>query len=83
MGVDAIQGDVVLSSITASFARSSLLCSGSIISKKGEPGKVVSLDVSSDRARIEDLIDLFISGKQAPMTGNLVFQRARAGARRP
>ena len=38
----------------------------------GRPDKDLLLDVSTREARIEDLINLFASGNQAPMTGNLI-----------
>lgn len=73
-GVNAINGDVDLTGISADFDRTALLVKGSITGAKGQPGKDISLDVSSGRARIEDLMDLFISGKQAPLKGNAALR---------
>ncbi len=72
--VNATNGDVDLTQVRADFDRTSLLVKGSVKGVKGQPGKNVSVDISSDRARIEDFMDLFISGKQAPVMGNANLQ---------
>ncbi len=69
-GVNATNGDVELKQIRADFDRTSLFVKGSLTGVKDRPGKNVSVDISSTHARIEDFMDLFISGKQAPIRGN-------------
>lgn len=69
--IDATNGNVVLNRVVTEFDRTSLVFDGSIAGEKPKPGKVVSLDVSSSGARIEDLIDLFISSSRSPMTGDI------------
>jgi hypothetical protein len=69
--VDATKGDVSLSRIMASFNRTALLFSGSVAGKEGSAGKTVDLRVTSGRARLEDLLGLFIASKHAAMTGNV------------
>lgn len=71
LGVNAMNGDIGLDNIVAVFDRTTLSVTGSITSVAGHPGKDLSVDVSTDRARIEDLMDLFVSSSQPPMTGNL------------
>jgi len=71
--VDATQGDVFLDRVLASFDNTQVLFKGSIAGKPGQSGKAVSLAMSSQRARVEDLLDLFITGKLAPMTGDIRF----------
>lgn len=71
--VDTTQGDVFLDRVLASFDNTQVLFKGSIAGKPGQSGKTVSLAMSSQRARVEDLLDLFITGKLAPMTGDIRF----------
>ncbi|MBV8553893.1 MAG: hypothetical protein JOY54_21545 [Acidobacteriaceae bacterium] len=73
IAVDALDGDIELSRVAAAFNRTTVLISGSLSGMHGEPGRHLSLDVSSSHARIEDLLDLFISATQAPMSGNVSF----------
>ncbi len=73
-GVNAINGDVDLTGLSADFDRTNLFVKGSITDAKGHSGRDVSLDISSGRARVEDLMNLFISGKQAPLMGNATLQ---------
>lgn len=71
--VDATQGDVFLDRVLASFDNTQVLFKGAIAGKPGQTGKAVSLAMLSQRARVEDLLDLFITGKLAPMTGDIRF----------
>ncbi len=72
--VNAINGDVDLTAVSADFDRTNLFVKGSITGGKGQTGKDVALDISSGRARIEDFINLFISGKEAPLKGNAALR---------
>ncbi|HXE10776.1 MAG TPA: AsmA-like C-terminal region-containing protein [Bryobacteraceae bacterium] len=71
--VDATQGNVFLDRVLASFDNTQVLFKGAIAGKPGQSGKAVSLAMSSHRARVEDLLDLFITRKLAPMTGDIRF----------
>jgi hypothetical protein len=72
--VNATNGDVELTQVRADFDRTSLLVKGSITGVRGHPGKNVAVDISSSHGRIEDFMDLFISGKEAPVMGNANLQ---------
>jgi len=72
--VNAINGDLDLTKLSADFDQTDLLVAGSVSGVKGHPGKNLSLDMSSRHARIENLLGLFISGNQPPMTGDVVFR---------
>lgn len=74
MAVNTTNGNVDLTQIRADFDRTSLLVKGTVTGVKGHPGKEVSVDISSGQARIEDFMNLFISGKQAPVMGNANLQ---------
>ncbi len=71
VGVNATNGDIDLTNIGAAFDRTNLSVTGSITGAGGNPDKDLLLDVSTRRARIEDLMSLFISDGQPPMTGDL------------
>lgn len=68
--VDGTNGNVLLDHAAAEFDRTALLFTGSISGQKGENGKAVSLDIHSQRARIEDFLNLFISAPVSPMSGD-------------
>jgi hypothetical protein len=71
--VDGTDGDVYLNQLTAEFDRTVLVFKGSISGESSPNGKAISLDMFSKRARIEDLLDLFISANLAPMTGDITL----------
>jgi AsmA-like C-terminal region len=72
--IDATKGDTVLNNVTATFDRTTVYFKGSVAGQPGMSGKVVSLDMQEASGRIEDLLDLFISSKEPPMTGNVTFR---------
>ncbi|MBV9611680.1 MAG: hypothetical protein JO091_04375 [Acidobacteriaceae bacterium] len=69
--VDGTNGDTMLESVAGHFDRTTVFCQGGVIGQKGENGKTISLDMVSRNGRIEDLLKLFISARQAPMTGSV------------
>ena len=71
--VNGTDGNVVLKDVVARFDRSTIRFSGAIEGHPGENGKSVSLDMTSASSRIEDLLDLFIKAKRAPLTGDVEF----------
>jgi len=76
--VDATNGNTLLQDVTAHFDRTTAVFKGSVAGKEDEQGKAVSLDMILANGRIEDLFNLFISAKRAPLNGE-VSMRARAG----
>jgi hypothetical protein len=68
--VDAIHGNLAFPRIIASFEHTVLDFDGSL---SGSGAKLLDAEIVSSRARLEDLVDLFISGKQSPMSGNISF----------
>jgi hypothetical protein len=66
--VDGRNGDTFLKSVEAHFGNTSLLAEGSIAAVEGHKGKVTRLQISSRRARIEDVLGLFTENR-APMSG--------------
>jgi AsmA-like C-terminal region len=69
--VDGTNGDTVLERIDGSFLNTSLVAKGAVIDAPGkEKGRTVTLDVTMDKARIEDVLKLAVKA-QNPMTGAL------------
>jgi hypothetical protein len=72
--IDGVHGDVSLEDVTAQFDGTMLDVKGSIKGEGEKEGKLLSLELSSDHGRIEDLVRLFTSSPRSPMTGSVVFQ---------
>jgi len=68
--VDGTNGDTILERIDGSFLNTSLVAKGGVIDSPGKKGRTVSLDVTMDKARIEDVLKLAVKA-QNPMTGAL------------
>jgi hypothetical protein len=75
--VNGMNGDVALTSVTAQFGHTAINVSGEVAGKDDAKGKTASLELSSDKARIEDLLRLFVKDNTPPMTGAILF-RAKA-----
>ncbi len=69
--VDGTNGDTILERIDATFIESSLSAMGSVVdAPPGVRGRVVTLDIAMDRARIEDVMRMAVKG-DPPMRGAL------------
>lgn len=66
--VDGTDGDTSLEPVEVHIGQTVLVAQGSVEGRKGEKGKTVKLDVTSSRARIEDLLALAVAQSPA-MTG--------------
>jgi hypothetical protein len=71
--VDAENGDVSLESVESRVHRTTILSKGDVATQPGQKGKTVGLDMGVSSGRIEDLLLLFTSQKQASMTGAMQF----------
>lgn len=72
--VDGTNGDVELERVEAKLAESHFLAKGSIVGTKGIKGKHVVLDVTSEDARMEDMLALTIKHSPPAMTGAVRLQ---------
>jgi|HubBroStandDraft_6_1064221.scaffolds.fasta_scaffold01149_8 hypothetical protein len=72
--VNGTNGDIFLKQVEASFLQTSVAASGSVASKAGRDGKTTSVDVEVNNGRIQDLLVLLASAKQAPMNGATSFK---------
>lgn len=69
--VDGNNGNTTLDNVYAQFDHSSLVVKGTVAGQKGSNGKDISLDLTCNNGRIEDVLDLFIEARRPPMTGAL------------
>ncbi len=66
--VDAMHGDTFLKRVDARFGKTTIIAQGSVAGSKERKGKEALLSLTARRARIEDLLGLFVSNR-APMSG--------------
>ena len=70
--VDGMNGNTRLEPVDARFNRTQVLARGSVIDPPGhEHGRLVTLDVTMDQARLEDVLLLAVNAAKPPMTGAL------------
>ncbi len=72
--VNGLDGDVELEPVVAHFAKTTIVCTGTIAGNDKEPGKTANLQVYSSQARIQDLLRMFVSEKTPPMSGAIQFR---------
>ncbi len=72
--VDATRGDTFLNHVAADFWKTHLIAQGSIATSADGRGKTALIDLQGSRARIEDLLRLFVEANRAPMSGNVTVQ---------
>ena len=72
--VNGTNGDVFLKQVEASFLQTLVAASGSVASKAGQDGKTTSVDVEVNNGKIQDLLVLLASTKNAPMNGATSFK---------
>ena len=68
--VDGTNGDTRLDSVEARFRDTILVTRGAVERRPGQQGKTIALDLTSTRARLEDLLRLAIKGDPT-MTGDV------------
>lgn len=71
--VDGTSGDVLLDPVVAKFGRTSMVCKGAVVKKKGLEGKSIVLDVHMNDGRIEDVVKLAVAG-EPPVVGKIQFK---------
>jgi hypothetical protein len=72
--IDGTNGDVVLSSVSASYLGTGISAKGSVTDKKGRAGKFTSLDFAVRNGRIQDILRIFVRDNRPPMSGVTSFQ---------
>jgi hypothetical protein len=70
--IDGTNGDTHLKNVDAWFLSSYVHAFGAVLDgPKGEHGRTVSLDVTMDKSRIEDIMKMAVKSSTPPMTGAL------------
>jgi hypothetical protein len=69
--VDGTNGNTLLHPVIATFGRSTLICSGGVVKVHGGKGREIDLDVTTDHARLEDLLRFAVKSPQPPLTGDV------------
>jgi AsmA-like C-terminal region len=72
--VDAAHGDTFLKRVDADFWNTHVVAAGSIARSADGRGKTALIDLQSNQARIQDLLLMFVTAKQAPMAGEVTFR---------
>jgi hypothetical protein len=72
--IDGTDGNTLLQPVTGQFGHSSLIARGGVVGVKGVKGKTVSLDVTVDDGRLEDMLLLGVKGRNPTMTGAIAFR---------
>jgi hypothetical protein len=67
--VDGTNGNTYLERVDATLLESHIHASGAVVRTEDVKGRHVALDITIDRARIEDLLRLVIKGENTPLTG--------------
>ncbi len=66
--VDGTDGDTYLHPVEVRFRNTALICEGNIEGTSGKKGKTITLNVSTENAKIEDLLELAVK-QQSLMSG--------------
>ena len=69
--VDGTDGDTYLHPVWARFGHSVFVANGSVVNVPEKHGHIISLDVTSSKARLEDVLGLAMKSDQPFMTGPL------------
>ena len=72
--VDATHGDTFLKHVEANFWKTHIEAEGSIAKSPNGKGKTALIDLQSGKARIEDLLRLFVKESRPPMSGSVALQ---------
>jgi hypothetical protein len=72
--VDGMDGDVVLQSVHAQFARSSLVSQGQVANEAGSDGKTLSLVGTEQQGHIQDWLRLLAKADRPAVTGAMNFR---------
>ena len=71
--VDATNGNTSLERVDATFGQTSLVAIGGVYEMPGQKGRRVSLTITMDRGRLDDVLPLAIDAPKPVMTGGLAM----------
>jgi hypothetical protein len=71
--VDGTNGDTLLHPVTAHLLNTVIVAQGGVVRSPDKQGKEITLDVTVDKGRIEDLMRLALKVNPPPLTGAINF----------
>lgn len=71
--VDGTNGDTLLHPVTAHLLNTVIVAQGGVVKSPDSKGKQITLDVTVEKGRIEDLLRLAVKAEQPPLTGAINF----------
>jgi hypothetical protein len=71
--VDATNGNTALERVDATFGQTSLVAVGGVYEVPGQKGRRVSLTITMDKGRLDDVLPLAIDAPKPTMTGGLAM----------
>ncbi|MGH9504929.1 MAG: AsmA-like C-terminal region-containing protein [Terriglobales bacterium] len=71
--VDGTNGDTLLHPVTARLLNTVIVAHGGIVRARDNLGKEITLDVTVEQGRIEDLLRLAVKADKPPLTGAINF----------
>ena len=71
--VDGTNGDTLLHPVTAHLLNTIIVGQGGVVKSKDKKGKEITLDVTVDKGRLEDLLRLAVKSDKPPLTGAINF----------
>jgi hypothetical protein len=69
--VDGTNGNTILDEVDASFLKTSIVAKGAVAGEPHKPGRTVTLDVTMNEGRLEDVLRLAVNSSRPPMVGGL------------
>jgi hypothetical protein len=69
--VDGTNGNTILDEVDASFLKTSIVAKGAVTGQPHKPGRTVTLDVTMNQGRLEDVLRLAVNSSRPPMVGGL------------
>jgi hypothetical protein len=69
--VDGTNGNTWLRPVNGQFLQTAVVADGGVVEQEGEDGRTVTLDITMDDARLEDVLRLAVKSSEPPMNGDL------------
>ncbi len=74
--VDGTNGDTLLDSVIAHFRNTTVAAKGAVVGSSLHKGKLITLTVDVQKARVEDFLHLLVNSSEPVMTGAIAFHAA-------
>lgn len=71
--VDGTNGNTLLHPVTAHLLNTVIVAQGGVVKSQDKSGKQITLDVTVEKGRLEDLLRLAVKADQPPLTGTINF----------